>query len=128
LKTDLTSLQLPPNCFGLPYGNHDLHPVNSRYPGAHPFDNYGCSGYSAPPTCPGSGGSAPAVRPTARTAQRDTASGPLTSTGGVGSAAEQKFVAGLLAPLSGHDPSTVPTGLLDLLAGPMLRGMAVSVA
>ena len=51
-KSDITSMVLPPNCFGLPYGNNGLHPVMARYPGKHPSDNYQCAGYTAPPTCP----------------------------------------------------------------------------
>src|SRR3954453_18118189 len=62
-KSDLTSMVLPPNCFGLPYGNHDLHPIMARYPGQHPSDNYACGGYAGQqgPNCtvPQSSGSGP---------------------------------------------------------------------
>lgn len=103
-KSDLTSLVLPPNCFGLPYGNHDLHPVFSRFPGPHPTDNYQCAGYTAPPTCP--------LSPSSLSAP--------------GSPAEQTFISKLMTPVIGG-ASYQSSGLTDLLMGPMLRGMAVSL-
>jgi virulence factor Mce-like protein len=127
LKTDITDLTLPPNCFGLPYGNHALHPVNSRYPGDHPSDNYGCSGTPPPPpTCGGS--QSPAVANSRRKHVAAASTLPsVDSSGTVGSLAEQDFVAGLLGPLVGGGQGALPRGLTDLLVGPMLRGMAVSV-
>lgn len=103
-KSDLTSLVLPPNCFGLPYGNHALHPVYARFPGPHPTDNYQCAGYTAPPTCPT----------------------PTNATPKNGARTEQSLIAGIMAPVVGH-VAPAAAGLEDLLLGPMLRGMAVSV-
>jgi phospholipid/cholesterol/gamma-HCH transport system substrate-binding protein len=103
-KSDLTSLVLPPNCFGLPYGNHALHPVYARFPGPHPTDNYQCAGYTAPPTCPT----------------------PTNATPKSGARTEQSLIAGIMAPVVGH-VAPAAAGLEDLLLGPMLRGMAVSV-
>lgn len=103
-KSDLTSLVLPPNCFGLPYGNHALHPVYARFPGPHPTDNYECAGYTAPPTCPT----------------------PTNATPKNGARTEQSLIAGIMAPVVGH-VAPAAAGLEDLLLGPMLRGMAVSV-
>jgi phospholipid/cholesterol/gamma-HCH transport system substrate-binding protein len=134
-KSDITNLVLPPNCFGLPYGNHGLHPVFARYPGQHPSDNYACAGYTAPPTCPASGtGTAAATKSSGRRAGRKSGSTtlpPLTSDGTVGSKSEQNLIGTLLDPLLGSGDSgggLLPSiGLSDLLMGPMLRGMAVSV-
>jgi phospholipid/cholesterol/gamma-HCH transport system substrate-binding protein len=132
-KSDITSLTLPPNCFGLPYGNHGLHPVNSRYPGNHPSDNEACGGSPPPPPsagCPPVGGAAAgagATRKTARASHAVTAPSVNTS-GMVATPNEQNFVSGLLAPMLGGGSDRVPAGLADLLIGPMLRGMAVSVS
>lgn len=129
LKSDLTTLNLPPNCYGLPYGNHDLHPVYARYPADHPTDNYACAGYTAPPTCPaappGSAGTA-----TTTTGQRTKRSAvpAIGSNGVVGSKQEQDVVSGLLGPMLGDDSDTTSPGLQDLLLGPILRGMAVSIS
>jgi virulence factor Mce-like protein len=132
LKSDITSLKLPPNCFGLPHGNHALHPVNSRYPGEHPSDNYGCSGYNAPPppACPPSAASSTPARTTKhRAGARKALALPSVNTNGtVASPDEQDFIAGLLQPLLGSGAAPLPKGLTDLLVGPMLRGMAVSVS
>jgi phospholipid/cholesterol/gamma-HCH transport system substrate-binding protein len=103
-KSDLTSMVLPPNCFGLPYGNNALHPVYSRFPGPHPTDNYECAGYTAPPTCPT----------------------PTNATPKSSAKNEQSLIAGIMAPVLGH-MSPAAAGLEDLLLGPMLRGMAVGV-
>jgi virulence factor Mce-like protein len=132
-KSDITSLTLPPNCFGLPHGKHGLHPVYSRYPGDHPSDNYACAGYTAPPTCPTVG--PPNAASTSSSGKKRKNSKSLTSllpqvnsSGTVGSPEEQDFVSGLLDPLLGNDAGKVPGGLSDLLVGPMLRGMAVSIS
>jgi phospholipid/cholesterol/gamma-HCH transport system substrate-binding protein len=130
-KTDITDLQVPPNCYGLPYGNHDLHPVNSRFPGDHPKDNYACGGYTAPPTCPDFNPS----QSSASARNRQSSDGPLSdlpqlssNTGNdvVGSAEEQELVRRLLDPLLDESDPEIPGGLADLLVGPLLRGMAVS--
>ena len=133
LKTDLTSLTLPPNCFGLPHGSHGLHPVYSRYPGDHPSDNYACAGYTAPPTCPAA--APPGGAATTSSGSRRKSGGSLTSllpsvnsSGTVGSPQEQNFVSSLLDPLMGDGGAKAPAGLTDLLVGPMLRGMAVSIS
>jgi phospholipid/cholesterol/gamma-HCH transport system substrate-binding protein len=129
LKTDLTSLNIPQNCYGLPYGGHGLHPVMARYPGKHPSDNYACGGYAGssngPPACPPAN-----ANPTA--AGSSTGAGRVmpaatTDQGAVATPDEQQFVSGLLDPLLGSGPKP-PSGLVDLLVGPMLRGMAVSVS
>jgi phospholipid/cholesterol/gamma-HCH transport system substrate-binding protein len=130
LKSDITSLQVPPNCYGLPYGNNGLHPVNSRYPGKHPSDNYGCAGSPPPPpTCSGSSPATPATA-SGRTSRASAAARlpSVNTNGSVGSAAEQQFVKGLLDPLLGSGGADVPPSLADLLVGPMLRGMAVSIS
>src|SRR5437868_3444194 len=129
--TDLTSIKLPPNCFGLPHGNQGLHPVYSRYPGATPSDNYACAGYTAPPTCPAAGppGAAATGRKTSSKEGKSAASLPSVGTNGsVGTPDEQAFIQQLLAPLLGGGGQGVPAGLADLLVGPMLRGMAVSLS
>jgi virulence factor Mce-like protein len=130
-KSDITDLQVPPNCYGLPYGNHDLHPVNSRFPGDHPKDNYACGGYTAPPTCPDFNPSQSSA--SASTKPRKSSSSTLlpqlssnTNNDVVGSAAEQELVKQLLDPVLGDSTTEVPGGLADLLVGPLLRGMAVS--
>jgi len=63
----------------------------------------------------------PAANPT-RTTQADFDIGP------VGSAAEQQFVTSLLAPVMNMPSSDVPAGLATLLAGPMMRGLAVGLS
>jgi virulence factor Mce-like protein len=133
LKSDITSLTLPPNCFGLPHGKHGLHPIYSRYPGDHPSDNYACAGYTAPPTCPTV--APPSAAATSGAGSRKKSKNAVTSllphvdtSGTVGTPEEQDFVSGLLDPLLGGDGTRAPAGLSDLLVGPMLRGMAVSVS
>jgi phospholipid/cholesterol/gamma-HCH transport system substrate-binding protein len=131
-KSDITDLQVPPNCYGLPYGNHGLHPVNSRFPGDQPKDNYACGGYNAPPTCPDFNPSASSTPTSSSAGKRKSASSLLpelsSNTGNdvVGSPEEQELVKQLLDPLLGDDDTEVSGGLADLLLGPMLRGMAVS--
>jgi virulence factor Mce-like protein len=115
LKSDLTDLSLPPNCYGLPYGSNGLHPVNSAFPGPHPSGNYGCAGTTAPPTCP--------TAPPTPAAPLSATAGPASNI--VGSAAEQSLVSTVFAPMLGGDSDP---GLTDLLLAPMLRGMAVSVS
>ncbi|MBV9292751.1 MAG: MCE family protein, partial [Frankiales bacterium] len=134
LKSDLTSLKLPPNCFGLPYGNHGLHPVNSRYPGKHPSDNYACGGSPPPPTCNGNSASPTSTSASRRTTSSNRRGGSrasaalLSNTGFVGSPTERSVISGILAPLYGVAGAARPSASLqDLLVGPMLRGMAVSV-
>jgi phospholipid/cholesterol/gamma-HCH transport system substrate-binding protein len=117
LKSDLTAFNIPPTaengegCYGLPYGAHPLHPVNSAFPGPHPSGNYACAGTPPNPACPVVPGGGPAT--------------PATRLGAVGSTSEQNLLSGLFAPLVGSDASA---GLEDLLLGPMLRGMNVSVS
>ena len=134
LKSDLTSLKLPPNCYGLPHGSHGLHPVYARYPADHPSDNYACAGYTAPPTCPAAG--PPNAATTSGSGSKRKKSNSLSSLlpgvnthGTVGTPDEQDFVSSLLDPVLGLDGGPkAPAGLTDLLVGPMLRGMAVSVS
>jgi phospholipid/cholesterol/gamma-HCH transport system substrate-binding protein len=115
-KSDLTSFNIPPTaqngegCYGLPYGNHGLHPVNSAFPGPHPSGNYACAGTPPDPACPVVPGGPPA---------------PATRSG-VGSTAEQNLLSGLFGPVVGAQ--VTDTGLEDLLLGPMLRGMNVQVS
>jgi virulence factor Mce-like protein len=130
-KSDITDLQVPPDCYGLPYGNHGLHPVNSRFPGDHPSDNYQCAGYTAPPSCPAAppGGAATTSRKKQRTGGGQSPVSKLTGgghhRGTVGGQDEQDLVQKLLDPIIGGDS---PAGLNDLLVGPILRGMAVSIS
>src|SRR3954452_24763483 len=132
LKSDITSLKLPPNCYGLPHGNHGLHPVYARYPADHPSDNYACAGYTAPPTCPEAPPSGAATTASGKRHRSGRAADlPLpsvNSSGNVGSPDEQDFVSTLLDPVLGGSGPKVPAGLTDLLVGPMLRGMAVSIS
>ena len=131
LKSDLTSLVLPPNCFGLPYGNNGLHPINSRYPANHPSDNYACGGSPGPPPGTCGGGANPAAKPTVLGSKKVAAASILPSVdtnGTVGSRAEQQFIKSLLGPVLGTNAGQVPAGLADLLVGPMLRGMAVTLS
>ena len=122
--SDLTSIKLPPNCFGLPHGKQGLHPVYSRYPGATPSDNYACAGYTAPPSCPAASASGAAA-----TSRKTSTTLPSVITqGSVGTPAEQNFIQQLLTPLLASGGQEVPAGLADLLIGPMLRGMAVSLS
>jgi phospholipid/cholesterol/gamma-HCH transport system substrate-binding protein len=120
--TDLTKTKPPAGndhgCFGLPYdGEAGIHPVNPAlfaFPGPHPDGNYKCSGYFNNPayaTCP-SGAANP--NPAAPSSSRQDA----------GSLAEQQFLSNLFGPITGQHSSA---GLADLLLGPMLRGMNVTV-
>jgi virulence factor Mce-like protein len=102
---EFTHAVLPANCYGLPYGNHALHPENSKYPFA-PGGNYSMGGYA------GSGAATP-----------NASASIFGSTGGVGSSAEQAEIAMLVAEVTGQQPTS--DGLTDLLLGPLLRGMAV---
>jgi virulence factor Mce-like protein len=133
-KSDITDLQVPPNCYGLPYGDNDLHPVNSRFPGDHPKDNYACGGYTAPPTCPDFNPTA-ATATSSRKRSAGSTDGVLpqlqANTSGsdvVGSVEEQDLIKRLLDPVLGDGSGQVSGGLADLLVGPMLRGMAVSLS
>ncbi|HVT20426.1 MAG TPA: MCE family protein [Mycobacteriales bacterium] len=103
--SEFTHAILPANCYGLPYGNHALHPENSKYPFA-PGGNYSMGGYA---------GSSAATPNATRSS--------LFSTGGVGSAAEQAQIRMLIAEVTGQQPTS--DGLTDLLLGPLLRGMVV---
>jgi virulence factor Mce-like protein len=104
--SEFTNAVLPPNCYGLPYGNHGLHPENTKYPFA-PGGNYDKGGFA--------GGSA---SPAAATAPAQG------STDGVGSPEEQTQISTLLTQIAGG--ATGSGGLNDLLLGPLLRGMAVT--
>lgn len=106
--SEFTDAVLPPNCYGLPYGNHGLHPVNSKYPFA-PGGNYAKGGLLGVPS-----GTSPA-RTVPRTAGL---------TDGVGSPEEQYQITTLLTQIAGGSNSS--GGLNDLLLGPLLRGMAVT--
>src|SRR3954469_5518214 len=125
LKSDITSLTLPPNCFGLPHGSHGLHPVYSRYPADHPSDNYAGAGYAAPPTgraAPRGGAATTASGKRHRSGRAaDLPLPSVNSSGNVGSPDEQDFVSTLLDPVLGGSGPKVPAGLTDLLVGPMLR-------
>jgi phospholipid/cholesterol/gamma-HCH transport system substrate-binding protein len=103
--SEWTNAVLPANCYGLPYGNHKLHPENTKYPFA-PSGNYSKGGFVS------ASSSTPATAPAAG------------STAGVGSPAEQGQISSLLNELAGGTSGS--GGLNDLLLGPMLRGMAVS--
>jgi virulence factor Mce-like protein len=150
-KSELTSMVLPPNCYGLPYGSHGLHPVMERYPGNHPSDNYACGGYAGQqgPNCavPQSSGSPLPTGSAKKSAKKSSKAGgasPLGGLGGVagvnpasytasrhgdvGSPAEQQFVTSLLTSFTGINASPASASLADLLVGPMLRGMEVTVA
>jgi hypothetical protein len=52
----------------------------------------------------------------------------VDTSGTVATPEEQDFVSTLLDPILGHDGPKVPAGLTDLLVGPMLRGMAVTIS
>jgi phospholipid/cholesterol/gamma-HCH transport system substrate-binding protein len=144
-KSELTSMVLPPNCFGLPYGSNGLHPVMSRYPGQHPSDNYACGGYAGQQgqncAIPQSSGTSPLAGGAKSKRGGQTGLPKLGGLGGinpagysldrrgdVGSPAEQRFVAGLMSPFTGAGESPAAASLADLLLGPMLRGMAVTLA
>jgi phospholipid/cholesterol/gamma-HCH transport system substrate-binding protein len=105
--SEFTNAVLPPNCYGLPYGNHGLHPENTKYPFA-PGGNYAKGGFLGGSTTPA------------------TATSPQTqgSTDGVGSPEEQNQISTLLTQIAGG--ATGSGGLNDLLLGPLLRGMAVT--
>jgi virulence factor Mce-like protein len=109
--SEFTDTVLPPDCYGLPYGSHGLHPVNTKYPFA-PGGNYSKGGLTG--TGSSAGSSKSAVVPSLN-----------GSTAGVGSPAEQGQISELLSEIAGGDPRT-SGGLNDLLLGPMLRGMAVT--
>ena len=134
--SDLTSIKLPPNCFGLPHGKQGLHPVYARYPGQSPSDNYACAGYTAPPSCPAAPPSSAAATTRKKSSSKTNATSSATgatlpsvnTSGAVGSQAEQNFIQQLLSPLVGGSSKDVSAGLADLLVGPMLRGMAVSIS
>jgi virulence factor Mce-like protein len=121
--SDLTSTKPPANndnnCYGLPYnGEKTVHPVNPalfKFPGPHPDGNYKCAGYMNNPayaSCPsGAGNTSPIASPGA-------------ASQGPGSVGEQQLLSNLFGPITGVHSSA---GLEDLLLGPMLRGMNVSV-
>jgi virulence factor Mce-like protein len=107
--TEADFKKIPPNCYGLPYGDHGLHPQAPRYPGPV-SDNYNEGGLA---------GSASL-----------STSAPSGTTAGVGSSAEQKQIHKLLTLI---DPKSVKahgfsSGLTDELLGPLLRGMAIGVS
>jgi phospholipid/cholesterol/gamma-HCH transport system substrate-binding protein len=122
LASDLTKTKPPAgndhNCYGLPYdGETGVHPVNPalfKFPGPHPDGNYKCAGYLNNPayaTCPeGAANTSPVGSPATRQ--------------GSGSVAEQQLLSNLFGPITGAHSAA---GLEDLLLGPMLRGMSVSV-
>jgi hypothetical protein len=122
LASDLTKTKPPAgndhNCYGLPYdGDTGVHPVNPalfKFPGPHPDGNYKCAGYLNNPayaTCPeGAANTSPVGSPATRQ--------------GSGSVAEQQLLSNLFGPITGVHSAA---GLEDLLLGPMLRGMSVSV-
>jgi virulence factor Mce-like protein len=112
--SEFTRTTLPPNCYGLPYGNHGLHPENTKYPFA-PGGHYGKGGYLSYP-----GESSASSNAAAKSATATTSPG---STGGVGSPPEQNQIATLLGEIAGSSAGS--PGLDDLLVGPVLRGMAV---
>jgi len=123
LPSDLTKTKPPAGndngCYGLPYnGETGVHPVNPalfKFPGPHPDGNYKCAGYMNNPayaSCPsGAGNTSPIAAPAV----------PRT---GVGSVAEQQLLSNLFGPITGTQSAA---GLEDLLLGPMLRGMNVTV-
>jgi virulence factor Mce-like protein len=104
--SEFTRTVLPPNCYGLPYGGHKLHPENTKYP-FKPGGNYSQGGFLTPPS------SSPATTPKLAGA-----------TNGVGSLDEQNQISTLLSQIAGGTSNT--GGLNDLLLGPLLRGMAVT--
>ncbi|MDQ1699780.1 MAG: phospholipid/cholesterol/gamma-HCH transport system substrate-binding protein [Frankiaceae bacterium] len=121
-KSDLLNSQPPPgndnNCYGLPYnGDTHIQSVNDnlfRFPGPHPDGNYKCAGYQNNPgyfTCPDGAGN---TNPVGTPASRQDA----------GSVAEQQLLSNLFGPITGQSSAA---GLEDLLLGPMLRGMNVTV-
>lgn len=109
--SEFTKHILPPNCYGLPYGNQGLHPENTKYPFA-PGGNYAQGGLAGPPS----------ASPAAATST--TTPKIAGSTAGAGSPAEQNQISTLLGEIAGGAPNS--GGLNDLLVGPLLRGMAVS--
>jgi phospholipid/cholesterol/gamma-HCH transport system substrate-binding protein len=112
---EFTNATLPANCYGLPYGSHKLHPVNTKYPFA-PGGNYSKGGFL---------GSSAAASSAVSKAEAATQPGTNGSTDGVGSPAEQNQISSLLSEIGGGSPSTSTGGLTDLMLGPLLRGMAV---
>jgi phospholipid/cholesterol/gamma-HCH transport system substrate-binding protein len=105
---EITNSVLPPDCYGLPYAGHGLHPQNTKYPFA-PGGNYSKGGVLGGTTTAPSSVTTPAT------------SG---STDGVGSLAEQGQISSLLGEIAGG--STAASGLDDLLLGPILRGNEVA--
>jgi virulence factor Mce-like protein len=105
--SEFTDAVLPPNCYGLPYGSHGLHPENSKYPFA-PGGNYDKGGFTG----------VPAAASTTTTTPRTPG-----STEGVGSQSEQSQIATILGQIAGGQSNS--GGLSDLLVGPLLRGMVV---
>jgi len=119
--SELTNTKPPANndhgCYGLPFGNSGLHPVNPalfKFPGPHPNGNYKCSGYqeAGDATCPQGGAG--------------SQSGGTTATRSSAVIDEENLVSGLFTPMVGAANSDA--GLEDLLLGPMLRGMNVGVS
>jgi hypothetical protein len=108
--SEITKTALPPNCYGLPYGNHGLHPENTKYPFA-PGGNYQLGGLT--------GSSPPAAA-----SSKPTTPGAPGSTAGVGSPTEQQQISTILNQIAGGHSNA--GGLDDLLVGPLLRGMAVT--
>jgi virulence factor Mce-like protein len=107
-----------PRCWSLP--NAPSKPVMPTLPGM-PYDSGKSSSPAPPAKHHGSAG-----RPNARTAAFAAAlSSP--SIGPVGSGAETAFIDALSAPLLGL-PAARVSPLADLLAGPLLRGMAVGLS
>jgi phospholipid/cholesterol/gamma-HCH transport system substrate-binding protein len=109
--SEITKTVLPPNCYGLPYGNHGLHPQNTKYP-LPPGGNYSKGGLAGPPSA---SSAALAAMTTPKVAG---------STAGAGSPSEQNQISTLLGEIAGGAPNA--GGLNDLLLGPLVRGMAVS--
>jgi len=121
LYSELTNTKPPANndhgCYGLPFGNSGLHPVNPalfKFPGPHPNGNYKCSGFeeAGDPTCPQGG--------------TNSSQGGTTATRSSDVIDEQNLISGLFTPIVGAGDANA--GLEDLLLGPMLRGMNVGVS
>jgi virulence factor Mce-like protein len=112
--------KLPPNCYGLPYDGHGLHPVDTGYPFA-PGPNASKGGLlgTGGSSNPGPGTSSSNASNSAYVTQPPQPG----ATDGVGSPAEQQQISRLLTGMGGN---ATTSRLSDLLVGPMLRGMAVS--
>jgi virulence factor Mce-like protein len=114
------------NCYGLPRGNIDLHPVNPelfKFPGPHPNGNYKCAGYLNNPaylSCPEGSGT-----PTPSSSSSAKQSSPKPATKAAAVTDEENLLGGLFLPVVGDDTDT---GLEYLLVGPILRGMKVGVS